>query len=335
MENSYETSNGHTHISNGGAPISNGYAPISYGHGPTSNGHVPTGNGHMVGRQSTYLSKMSLPWLDVRVFYVRISKCEIEDSAPEFLTVNHIPLDADTLLEVNGVRTSMYLDGATTLLRRDRLDKKSEEATFVSTDSIRMTGSVKFEVFSKDVIVLSGVLELCDSNGFTAETDHHSPRWSMNCETNIIASTGFFKAKQFTGSESATSSIEVYIAGSFLGTPTILTKNLLLPWKKHMRKGLLDSIPEYEATEDQNNNPDSFAFQEPEYLDLKSEHGENNLYYPGTYWEGEDGELSWFNAGVRVGVGISLGICVGVGIGVGLLVQTYQGTRQSFRRRLL
>lgn len=255
MENYYETSNGHTPISNGHAPISNGYAP-------SSNGHGSTGSGHMIGRQSNYQPKVSLPWLDVRVFYVRISKCEIDDSAPEFLTVNHIPVDADTLLEVNGVRTSMYSDGATTLLRRDRLDKKSEEATFVSTDSIRMTGSVKFEVFDKDVIVLSGVLELCNNNGFIAETDHHGQRWSMNCETDIIASTGFFKAKQFMGAESASPSIEVYIAGSFLGTPIILTKTLQLsPWKKHIRKGLLDSIPEYEATEDHNNNPSMFAFQ--------------------------------------------------------------------------
>lgn len=51
--------------------------------------------------------------------------------------------------------------------------------------------------------------------------------------------------------------------------------------------------------------------------------------------EGEDGELSWFNAGVRVGVGIGLGICLGVGIGVGLLVRTYQATTGKFRRRLL
>ncbi|XP_004289684.1 PREDICTED: uncharacterized protein At1g01500-like [Fragaria vesca subsp. vesca] len=302
----------------------------------TSNGHRATGNGHMVGRQSTYQPKVSLPWLDVRVFYVRISKCEIEDSTPEFLTVNHIPLDADTFLEVNGVRTSMYSDGATTLLRRDRLDKKSEEATFVSTDSIRMTGSVKFEVLDKDVIVLSGILELCNTNGSIGETDHHGQQWIMNCETNIIACTGFFKTKQFTGSESATPAIEVYIAGSFLGTPIILTKTLQLsPWKKHMRKGLLDSIPEYAATEEQNSNPSRLSLQEPEYLDLKPEYGENNLYYPGTYLEGEDGELSWFNAGVRVGVGIGLSICVGVGIGVGLLVRTYQGTTQSFRRRLL
>ena len=44
------------------------------------------------------------------------------------------------------------------------------------------------------------------------------------------------------------------------------------------------------------------------------------MYWPRTvYVDGEDGELSWFNAGVRVGVGIGLGIFVGVGIGVSLL----------------
>lgn len=47
--------------------------------------------------------------------------------------------------------------------------------------------------------------------------------------------------------------------------------------------------------------------------------------------DGEDGEMSWFNAGVRVGVGIGLGICVGVGVGVGLLVRT----TRNLRRRLM
>lgn len=235
-----------------------------------SNGHGPTDNGHLVFRQSNYQPsiKVSLPWLDVRVFYVRISKCEIDDSAPEFLAVNHIPLDPDTLLDVNGVRTSIHSDGATTLLRRDRLDKKSEETTFVSTDSVRMTGSVKFEVFDKDVVVLSGVLELCNSNGFIAETDHHAPRWSMNCESDIIAGSGFFKGKQFTGAEPASPSVEVYIAGSFSGTPIILTKTLQLS-KKHVRKGLLGSIPEYEATEDPKNNPPRFASQVPIFHTLR------------------------------------------------------------------
>lgn len=36
--------------------------------------------------------------------------------------------------------------------------------------------------------------------------------------------------------------------------------------------------------------------------------------------EGEDGQMMWFNVGVRVGVGIGLGMCLGVGIGIGLMV---------------
>lgn len=218
-----------------------------------ANGNGFTDNGHRTMRYSPYQPclKLSLSWLDIRVFYVRVNKCEIDDSTPEYLTLNHIPLNRDTLLEVNGVRNSIYSDGVSTLLRRDRLDKRSEEATFVTTDSVRTTGSVKFEVFDKDVLVLSGVLEMCNSNGFTGESKNNSQRWSMNCELDIVPGVGFLKGKQSTGgSESNSPAIEVYVAGCFAGTPIILTKTLHLTLrKKQIWKGMLDSIPEYDATE--------------------------------------------------------------------------------------
>lgn len=223
----------------------------------TLNGNGMLSNGHMM-KQSPYQNsvKGSLVWLDLRVFYVRVSKCEIDDSTPSSLTVNHIPLNPNTLLEVNGVRTSIYSDGASTLLRRDRLDKKSEEATFVSTDSVRMTGSVKFEVFDKDILVLSGVLELCDNNGLNGDSKNHDHRWNMNCKSDMTAGSCFLKAKQFMGSDSASPAIEVYVAGSFSGTPIILTKTLQLGGrKKQIKKGMLDSIPEYETTEFPNEDP--------------------------------------------------------------------------------
>jgi hypothetical protein len=76
------------------------------------------------------------------------------------------------------------------------------------------------------------------------------------------------------------------------------------------------------------------TLQLSEYSDHKPENEDYHLF-PGTeYMDGEDGEMSWFNAGVRVGVGIGLSVCVGIGIGVGLLVRTYQGTTRNFRRRL-
>ena len=59
-----------------------------------------------------------------------------------------------------------------------------------------------------------------------------------------------------------------------------------------------------------------------------------SMQYPeGWYSDDDDGQLSWFNAGVRGGVGIGLGVCVGVGIGVGLLMRSYQATTRSLKRR--
>lgn len=198
----------------------------------TYNGNGSLDNGHLTHNKPSV--KTPLPWLEVRVFYVRVSQCEIDDHTPDHLTVSHVPLDPDTLFEVNGVRTGLYSDGETTVLRRDRLDKRSEEVTFVSTDKVRTTGSVRFEVFDKDVVVLSGVLE---------ETGE---RWVMDCESHVAAAKGFIRGKRSVGPDSGSSpSVEVYVAGSLGGTPIILTKTLSLGLrKKQSRKGLLDSIPE-------------------------------------------------------------------------------------------
>lgn len=230
-----------------------------------ANGNGPTDNGYSVARHSHSYQpsiKGSLPWLDIRVFYVRVCKCELDDSTPEFLTLNHVPLSPDTLLEINGVRTSIYSDGVSTLLKRDRVDRKSEEVTFVSTDSIRMSGSVKFEVFDKDHMLLSGDLQLCNSNGVVRESSYNGQSWSLNCESNIIPGTSFFKEKQLLLLDSTHPTIEVYIAGSFSGTPIILTKTLQLgSQRKHSRKGVLDAIPEHEANENGKEPSSALALQ--------------------------------------------------------------------------
>ncbi|XP_027092797.1 uncharacterized protein At1g01500-like [Coffea arabica] len=290
-------------------------------------------------RHPAYQSHSKLVWLDIRVFYVRISSFMVDDSTPECLTLNHIPLSPDTLLEVNGARCSIYSEGSSCILRRDRLDKKSEEATFVSTDSIRLSGSVKFEVFHKEDLVLSGVLEMSCSNGFTSKYNGNPRKWSMNCETVMSAGAGFLKGKHIISSESSSPTIEVYVAGCFLGAPVILTKTLQFNHrKKPNRKVVLDSIPEYDTAATNKDDGSRADLQVTEDRSYKPESEEelNNMYWRRMeYIEGEDGEISWFNAGVRVGVGIGLGICLGVGIGVGLLVRTYQATTGSFRRRLM
>lgn len=180
---------------------------------------------------------------------MRISNFIVDDSTPECLTLNHIPVSPDTVLEVNGARCPIDSEGVSCILRRDRVDKKSEEATFVSTDGIRFTGSVKFEVFDKKKLVISGVLEMLGSNGCVGESYNAVTKWSMNCESVINAGTGFLKGKHMMGSESSSPTIEVYVAGCFSGTPIILTKTLQLSPRKKHRKAMLDSIPENGASE--------------------------------------------------------------------------------------
>ncbi|XP_023002446.1 uncharacterized protein At1g01500-like [Cucurbita maxima] len=283
----------------------------------------------------------SLPWLDLRVFYVRISNFQVDSLTPEFLTLNHIPLIPDTLFEVNGVRSSSRSEGVSSSLRRDRADKESEEATFVTTDHIRFSGSVKFEVYDKEDLILSGVLEMLDSNGLLGESKSNAKRWSiMSCKSKLGG--GLLKGKQhMIGGETPSPMIDVYIAGSVSGSPIILTKTLQLSSrKKQSWKSMLDAVPE-------SGTPDSNEDQFPEYDLQATEYGrykqdiDNSDDYSNMYWkrreylDGEDGELSWFNAGVRVGVGIGLGVCVGIGVGVGLLVRTYRATTRNITRRFV
>ncbi|XP_028757731.1 uncharacterized protein At1g01500 [Neltuma alba] len=284
-------------------------------------------------------ANLSSAWFDLRVFYVRISNFRVDRSTPEFLTLNHIPLNPDTLIMLNGVRCSMYSDGLSSVLRRDRVDKKSKETTYVTTDCIRLTGSMKFEVYDKEERILWGILEMSNSNGFTGESNFNAKQWSMICETEITANTGFLKGKNVTSPEITSPTIEVYVAGCFSGTPIILTKTLQLNFpKKQDRRCSLDAIPEYETTDCQRDVSDRVDMQVADFRSFKRENeGDYNcMYWQGTgHIDGEDSELSWFNAGVRVGVGIGLGICLGVGVGFGLLARSYKATARIIHRRLL
>ncbi|XP_051150871.1 uncharacterized protein At1g01500-like [Andrographis paniculata] len=315
----------------------------------SSNGDKKNRTGPPVIRRPEFAGNRfaALSWLDVRVFYVRITNFTADDSSPESLTLRHFPASPETVVEVNGARCAMDSDAMSCTLRKDRVDKESEEATFITTDSIRVSGGVRFHVFDREDLVISGALEMSDDNGFSVESTTKSnaaKKWVMKCES----ATGLLKGKRITRVEPVSPTIEVYVAGSFSGTPLILTKTLVISPRKKHRKVALRPIPEYDHDDSDNNeagpesledNKISLDFQVAEYKNYRSDSEEE---YDGLYWtqsaqymEGEDGELSWFNAGVRVGVGIGLGVCLGIGIGVGLLVRTYHTTARTFKRRLL
>ncbi|KAI5057381.1 hypothetical protein GOP47_0027396 [Adiantum capillus-veneris] len=135
---------------------------------------------------------------------------------------------------------------------------------------------------------------------------------------------------------------------TYVGTDRLRTTGLVLlvPLTKETsgpnecRRNTLDSIPEVEEVERSNSSSTAadIASQVEEHsfyqqLDCKQP-GLLGGYMQDSYMEGEEGEITWFNAGVRVGVGIGLGMCVGIGIGVGLMMRAYQSTTRTLRRRL-
>ncbi|KAG8391877.1 hypothetical protein BUALT_Bualt01G0232600 [Buddleja alternifolia] len=284
--------------------------------------------------------------LEIRLFYVRIAPCAVE-SLPDHLILRHLRRELGVFLEINGARVPSS-EIVSITLRRDRIDKDSSEVTYVSTDSVRIWGPCEFEVCEEgkdsdsdlDLILCGSLQRDIDawSNGSSLENDWKTG-WSMDCYVaNAVCGNGkstFFQPKLGVCSPS----IEVYVAGCCSGTPVILTRTVLVsPRRKVSKQRMLDAIPEDEemGKETRSNGfvrQRKLQFVESDMDDYDSDGKVIHNYYSEEMYPGEDGQLSWFNSGVRVGVGIGLGMCLGVGIGVGLLMQSYQATTSRFRRR--
>ncbi|KAL0926110.1 hypothetical protein M5K25_004501 [Dendrobium thyrsiflorum] len=299
-----------------GKKISSMYSPSSRGssYDPTKLSSFSTPERKMF-KHPLYIP-WSSPCLNLKVFYVRLCNCEIHKSAPEHLSLNYIPLSPETIVEVNGTRSAFV----SSTLRRDRIDKKSEEAIFVSTDNIRMTGSLRFEVYGSENLLLSGVLELSIIK-----------KWSIKCQPIMSGGFYFMKRKQFISSEASWPTIEVYVTGLFSGSAIILTKTLYLGKKKKKKNQMvlaLDSVPEDEEIGIVKKVLPKGPQQMMKYEGFGSE---NEVDIKSDCVEVNDGELSLFNAGVGVGVGIGLTICLCIGIGTGLLFRTYKTTARNYK----
>lgn len=235
------------------------------------------------------------------------------------------------------------MESASIDLRRDRLDKETSEVTYVSTDSVRVTGGVEFEVYENKDLILCGSLERMDPNwgcnGSVGLEKESRTGWSMDCYMAASIGSGssaFFQPKLGVSAPS----FEVYIAGCCSGVPVILTKTIQIsPRKKAVRHAVLDAIPEDEEIGKEQRSVNGLIrnqkvqITESEIDDYESDGKIGHGFYSEDMYTNEDGQLTWFNAGVRVGVGIGLGMCLGIGIGVGLLMRSYQATTRNFRRR--
>ncbi|XP_047319252.1 uncharacterized protein At1g01500-like [Impatiens glandulifera] len=291
---------------------------------------------------------LSSGWFEIRLFYVRVSPCA-DETVPDHLTVRHLRREIGVSMEINGVRIPAT-ETVSLTLRRDRLDKESSEVTYVSTDCVKVTGSVEFEVCEDETMMICGSLEIMDSawssnnnNGDDDDDDVDDLKtgWSMDCYTSASITNGGSAFVQPKIGISAPS-FEVYIAGCCSGVPVILTKMIQIsPRRKPTRHLTLDCIPEeVEIGKTQEQRQNGLVQRKLQITEVDVENYESNgklanssCYYTEEMYMGEDGQLSWFNAGVRVGVGIGLGMCLGLGIGVGVLMRSYQATTRNLRRK--
>lgn len=180
-------------------------------------------------------------FFEIRLFCVRIIGCAA-NSTPLNLNLIHLRREIGVAMEINGKRIS---HGEKTLisLRRDRVDGGISEVTYVSTDRIKLSGSLDFEVRDGEELLLCGSLERMDmpwgnsilqNNPYPVATDKDPKTgWSMDC----------YSAASFA------SSIEVYVAGCCSGFPLMLTQTVQnSPRQKVLRPGTLDVIPEDDET---------------------------------------------------------------------------------------
>lgn len=252
------------------------------------------------------------PWLYLKVFYVRLSNCELDQLAPDHFKLNYFPVSADTVFEINGRSGKTGTGLISSTLRRDRVDKNSEEAIFVSTDNVRTCGSMRIEVFASENHLLSGELKLSNRNGC-------GEKWSIKCRPVML------NGRRLARRDADLPTIEIYVAGLFSGSAVILNKTLHLgvPRGNSMRLALDSSVIK--------KNEANIVIQQMENEGAAQENvmrfDNMSIWRRSEYLESDD----WFNAGVRVGVGVGLGICLGIGLGAGLFSRIYQATTRDFK----
>ena len=95
---------------------------------------------------------------------------------PLFLTLCHIHRYFTIGFEMNGEPIDPS-QTTSSILRRYWVDKPLAEVTYVSTDSVRITGAVIFEAYDKDVLLVSGKLQRLDNNF----------KWTMDCCARLVA----------------------------------------------------------------------------------------------------------------------------------------------------
>ncbi|KAK9099624.1 hypothetical protein Syun_026669 [Stephania yunnanensis] len=264
------------------------------------------------------ISKQVLGSIELKVIYLRvITSSSYPNTMQNCISLRFPPRDSQfcSCLEINGFKISPR-ERATRALNRHREDAFMSESIYVNTDTIRFRGScLPFEVrLQGSVVVLSGTLRVKE-NGICGGIDNSKEdckKWIMECKRGGGAD------EQISGSNILL--VDAYFAGRSAGKPVLLNCFAELNKKTDWRG--LDCIHEGEEIKDFHSKQEQEEKLVKEFDKHKiTDAQESNADEEEMYAE-EEGQLSWFNEGVRVGIGLGVGLSIGVGVSLGLLRRT-------------
>ncbi len=235
-------------------------------------------------------------WFHIRLIYARLSGCcccattsRVAAAAPESLCMRFPPRSIGTALEVNGGRISPS-EQTVLVLRREKIrrrsDPESAEATFLSTDDVRTSGPLSFEILFRDEALVAGTITLEQQHPVSDSLQQQGGddgvynssslvqkssivglrRWSLDRACVVVGHAGsiFSKLRRHdhnipcpssSSSSSSSSSplsppaMEVCLVARNLGTPVILIQSVHLTAPRRgssCRQSTLEAIPEAE-----------------------------------------------------------------------------------------
>jgi len=234
---------------------------------------------------------------EAQALFIRTSGAGNMDSWPDVLTVRGVTSDEEACPSSDSSKAS-----PSEIKLHARRDKP---CCYIATDAWSVTDET--------------VLELCDGEDAwvrfslqpvaSAEREA-SPSWTLECR----------KQERPEGEEDIPRwdmDIEISVVGKSGDVPTFLSKT----WRatrriSTTRSSSLETLQEEEVLL----SPGGFAERfEETYRALGGTGSLND----------EPGDLTWFNAGLRIGVGVGLGVCLGAGLGAGILMRSYTKIRSK------
>ncbi|PIA43246.1 hypothetical protein AQUCO_02000583v1 [Aquilegia coerulea] len=260
------------------------------------------------------------PIFEFKVIYMRISS-NLSDMQMQSCMNLVFPLrDSQSCLQVNGIKIHPN-ERTSRPLNKHREDAFMSESVFVNTDRIKFKGKyLPFELqIQGSSVLVSGVLRRKEGDDICGVKDE--------CMLIMEPMKNQFEVKEFNGG-----SVDVYFAGRCSEKHFLLNGVVeLKEWKGLECIPHADDKTKSKSSKDWKANP---SIGEVEHKgNIKNEELQvDDLMAREEEMIAEEGELSWFNAGVKLGIGLGVGMSLGVGVGLGLIIRTYKSSSGVFRK---